>query len=278
MKNIIYQYWDGNILPGVRAGVDNMKAYAERIGADYVFEENPRFVTNLGSYSPHYGAFKPIFTEKFHEYDNVLFADTDVFALDGVNDNIFEGFAADIGICTEPLQPALRNARTGGRTNRTSEKQWANLVKSKWNIDLPRDENGLLKVYNSGVVLYSNAGMKKARDLWIPFKEYVSTIKCTNLNAFYTCDQPYVHIMMQKLNWVELDNEWNRYITYTGKTNNKGIKTVCDPRTPNTKFVHIQLRGADHYDADMHWKIANLPVEKWGVGRDGNPYIRGECI
>ena len=94
MKNIIYQYWDGNIFLGVLAGVENMKAYAKRLGADYIFEENPTFVTNPAAYSPHQGPFKPIYTDKSHEYDNVLFADTDVFAVDGLEENIFENFNA----------------------------------------------------------------------------------------------------------------------------------------------------------------------------------------
>ena len=90
MKNIIYQYWDGKLTVGCKAGSENMKQYANRIGADYLFEHNPRFVTNLGGYSPHYGAFKPIYNKNFHTYDNVLFTDTDVFAIEGLEENIFE--------------------------------------------------------------------------------------------------------------------------------------------------------------------------------------------
>jgi hypothetical protein len=277
MKNIIYQYWDGNILEGVKAGVENMKQYAKRIGADYLFEENPRFRTDLGSFSPHYGAFKPVYTEMFHEYDNVLFADTDVFAVDGLVENIFEDFTADVGICTEPLQPKLRAARNKGRTTGKEDERWAKLIKTKWNVNMPRGVDGLLKVYNSGVVLYSNAGLKKAKEKFIPFIEYVNLIKSHNFNSFYTCDQPYIHAMLEvcDFNWVELDNEWNRYITYiaTGQE----PKPVCDPRTENTKFVHIQLRGADHYDADKLWKITNLPVEEWGMTRNGHKFIRGDC-
>jgi len=75
VRNLIYQYWDGDLRPGCHTGSANLKAYAERIGAEYLFEHNPKFVTNLGTYSPHYGAFKPIYDQKFHAYDNVLFAD-----------------------------------------------------------------------------------------------------------------------------------------------------------------------------------------------------------
>ena len=105
VKNLIYQYWDGNLTPGCQAGVDRMRQYASDIGAEYLFEHNPRFVTNLGRFSPHYGSFKPIYDETFHKYDHVLFTDTDVFAVGGLKESVFENFNADIGICTEPFQP-----------------------------------------------------------------------------------------------------------------------------------------------------------------------------
>ena len=40
MKNIIYQYWQGEMKPGVVASTKLMKAYAERIGAEYRFDHN----------------------------------------------------------------------------------------------------------------------------------------------------------------------------------------------------------------------------------------------
>ena len=142
---------------------------------------------------------------------------------------------------------------------------------------MPRGEDGLLKVYNSGVVLYSNAGLKKAKERFVPFTEYVSMIKSHNFNSFYTCDQPYIHAMLEvcDFDWVEMDNEWNRYITFVAS--NSDPKPVCDPRTENTKFVHIQLRGADHHDAEWHRKVTNLPVEEWDKDRNGKRFVRGQC-
>ena len=90
MKNLIYQYWDGAVRNSVHAGVNAMKAYASRIGADYIFEDNPKYIHDrrFGNYSPHYGAFKPVFESPYNEYDNVLFADTDVFPVNGLKENI----------------------------------------------------------------------------------------------------------------------------------------------------------------------------------------------
>lgn len=265
VRNLIYQYWDGNVVPGIRASVDNIANYAKRIGAEHLFEENPRFVTNLGAYSPHYGSFKPIYDESFHQYDNVLFLDADIFAIEGLTENIFEGFNHEMGICTEPLQPQLRKQQVGKITDVTDER-WAAMVHNKWNVEMPRDENGLLKVYNSGVVLYSNKGLLAARERFTPFKEYVDLVKSTpGIQTFYTADQNYVHAMLEvaKMDWIELDNEWNSLVhwirTPTGK------KELHDPRTESTRFVHIQAAGVSNHNAETHWKIVNLPKKEWTI-------------
>ena len=264
MRNLIYQYWDGDLRPGGIAGTTNMRAYAERIGADFLFEHNPRFVTNLGGYSPHYGSFKPIYTDSFHEYDNVLFTDTDLFAVEGLEESIFDNFNAEMGICVEPLQPLLRK-NSGGMITSALDERWAAVVEARWKVKMPRTPEGLLKVYNSGVVLYSNAGLKKAKERFVPFKEYVDLINSTKgLISFYTADQNYLHAMLQvaHMDYVEMDNGWNSFIHFIKdpKTNKK---VPNDTRTKDTKFVHIQMAGADHFDAEKLDRITNLPKEEW---------------
>ena len=264
MRNLIYQYWDGDIRIGSRAGIAAMKKYAERIGVDYLFEENPKFVTNLGGYSPHYGSFKPIFDTSFDNYDNVLFCDTDVFPVNELTESIFDNFAADIGICTEPLQPKLRK-ETHGMITSTHDERWARTIKNKWGADMPRNEEGLLKVYNSGVVLWSKKGRVKAKKMFVPFKEYVDLIKTTQgLITFYTADQNYLHAMLTVagMDYIELDNGWNSYIHYIREPHTNK-KVPNDTRTKDTKFVHIQMAGADHFDAEKLDRITNLPKEEW---------------
>ena len=73
MKNLIYQYYDGPILPGTEASVKSMKQYADRIGAGHVFEQNPNWNKsqgrNLGQYTPNYGQFKIVYDKFFEDYD-----------------------------------------------------------------------------------------------------------------------------------------------------------------------------------------------------------------
>lgn len=256
MKTLIYQYWDGDCnRPGVRAGVDAMKKYAYAIGADYIFEKNPGYAKslgcNFGTYTPHYGAFKPILQE--WDYDKILFADTDVFPVEGLNENIFNLETLDIAICREQWQ-------TLHKPDRNIDQRWATHVETEFSVKIPRDERGNVIIYNSGVVLYSKESFKKIKKEFVSFGDYVNSVK-DKFPAFYTCDQFYLHAMMQKVNWSELDQDWNRYVHYLPNT--KDPRPVNDTRTPTTKFVHIQLRCADDWDAEKLWRITNLPEKDW---------------
>ena len=269
MKTAIYQYWDGNIKPSVYAGVKNMKSYAERIGADYLFEDNPNWLRkvknmNFGSYSPHYGAFKPLFDSHWDQYDKILFADTDVFTIENLKENIFDHFQGEIGICEEPFQPKQRTITLGRITSET-DNLWAKTVKEAYGVEMPRTSDGLVKVYNTGVVLYSRKGRLKAQKEFEPFDNYVKLVRSKKLNSFYTCDQPYLHAMMfaKKFDVQIMDEGWNSYIHGTiDKYQPK--RRIVDWRNEKTKFVHCQFPGADDMQEDQLLKVVNLPRKDWG--------------
>ena len=81
---------------------------------------------------------------------------------------------------------------------------------------------------------------------------------------FYTADQNYLHAMLEvaKMDWVELDNTWNSYIHLIREVGSNA-KVPNDTRTKDTKFVHIQMAGADHFDANKLHRMTNLPKDKW---------------
>lgn len=268
MRNVIYQYWDGPPSVGSEAGRHAMSVYADRIGAEYIYEDNPRYVTGLGKYSPHYGAFKPIFDSKFDEYDHILFADTDVWPVEHLEENIFEQFYntdVEIGICEEWIQPEIRRKVNVGGINASNDRQWARMMESTFHIDLPYTKNGDMKVYNSGVVVYSKEGRKKARQRFIPFEKYVHMIQSAGLPPFYTCDQPYLHAMLEvcDFKWITMDYKWNSSVFYTPGTvgDNRPVTDLRD----GANFVHVQLNGKHHMDADKLWRITNLSVEEWNL-------------
>lgn len=274
MKNVIYQYWDGDVRPSAQYGSDCMREYSERIGADYIFETNANFGKryNLGRMSPYYGCFKPVFDDKFLEYDNVLFADTDVFPVSNLETNIFDSFTGELGMADEPLQPKYRSMNLGMHTSQT-ENTWANAVTNAYGARLPTDEKGRYKVYNSGVVLYSNQGLRKCREQFAPFKEYTDLMSKVGLfGKVYSTDQGYLHAMAfsMDIDFQQLDNEWNRYITYDPTAKPIfGRRKVVDPRTPDTKMVHVQMRGADNMNNDWHYRVVNEPLERWGTNNKG---------
>ena len=264
MKTLIYQYWDGTERPGNTAGVELMKAYADRIGAKHVYEKDIKFRTNLGSYSSSYGMFKPILED--NDYDYIMYADCDVVPRDNCKENIFELLGDhDIGICEEPNAPSARKKYTiGGGINNKNDEAWVDLIERKWNVTMPRTLDGLPKVYNSGMVLWSKAGMEKAREKLVDFAKYVNLINVFKLPPFYTCDQHYIHAMLEvcNFNWKVMPYKWNSSVHYD-PGNKQQPRPVIDLRKDNCNFVHIQLNGADNFDKDKIHRIVNKPIEEW---------------
>ena len=268
MKTLIYQCWDGEERKGNLAGVKLMKDYADKIGAEHIYEHNPQFRTDLGSYSPNYGKFKPVY--EHGDYDYVMYADCDVVPRDNCTENIFEMFddeMVEIGICEEPNAPLARSKYTiGGGINNANDERWVELVEKKWPVKMPRTSSGLPKVYNSGMILWSKTGMEKAREDFFDFGKYVKLMNAFNMPAFYTCDQPYIHAMLEvcDFNWKTIPYKWNSSVHYD-PGNKTAPRPVIDLRKDNCNFVHIQLNGADNWSEDKIHRVVNLPVSEWQI-------------
>lgn len=267
MKTLIYQCWDGSERPGNMAGIEAMKKYANKIGSDYKYEHNPKFRTDLGSYSPNYGKFKPIYEDEYLEYDYVAYIDCDVNPVDDLEESIFDQFIDtdyEVGICEEINAPLARKKYTiGGGINNANDEKWVEIVEKKWPVKMPRTKDGLPRVFNTGVIVYSNAGLRKAREKLFDFAKYVQLAQAFRLPAFYTCDQPYFHAMLEvcEFNWKIMPYAWNSSVHF-----DPGVKQhprpVIDLRR-NAKLVHIQINGADDWDANKIYRITNLPVKEW---------------
>jgi hypothetical protein len=255
MKCAIYQFWEGNITSGNKAGVELMKEYANRIGAEHIFELNPSWPNvkikrqNLGRYNPHYGAFKPIFDTAYDDYDYILFCDADVVPRN-TRQNIFDEFAQmaniELGICEEWMQPEFRQKYNIGGINSANDNKWHDLIRVIYGHDMVKDDKGRHRVFNSGCVMYSAAGRVKAQNVFVDFKEYVSLMQRGGLPAFYQGDQNYLNAMIPHFNWGIMDYKWNSQIFFQPGTTGDN-RPIAD-YTENANFVHVQLRGADSYD------------------------------
>jgi hypothetical protein len=262
MKNLIYQFWEGTLTSGNEAGVTLMKEYADRIGVEHVFELNPTWPKdarvqrkNLGRYNPHYGAFKPIFDLSFDDYDNILFCDTDVVPVDICNENIFDEFKADLGICEEWMQPSLRTKHNMGGINNANDNRWYDIIEKTYHHKLYRDDIGRPRVFNSGVVLYSKKCRQEARQALPRFEDYTKLMARSGLPPFYQGDQNYLNAMLPLFDWQLMDYKWNSQIFFRPDTS--GDNRPINDYREQPCFVHVQLRGADHYDIHRLRKVVN---------------------
>ena len=248
--NLIYQYWNGERPQGAVAGSENMKAYARRIGAAYWCYLNEPYMA--GDLARYFDLLRPLWDPAFQEFERVLFVDHDVFAVEGLEANIFDEPLADIGMCEELGMPAYRDGRTK-HINGVADHVWARLIKSTWGITIPLDEQGRVRVFNSGVVMYRMAAAQKLARVFITIREYIASVRNSNLSGFYAIDQNYMDAMvhLNSVNFTEMHVEWNRQV------HGKDDGSVYDERTDQTKFVHIQLSGADDRDAAWHDGIVN---------------------
>lgn len=267
MKTCIYQYWDGPERVGNNAGRDAMKAYADRIGADYIYEHNPKWQQNGMKYDPYFGDLKPIYDKKFEQYDYVLFADLDVWPTEGLEENIFDQFYADpsldIGICQEIDMHIRRSVGKNkyARIGQANDDRWAEWAERKLFVEIPRDDQGRVLIYNTGVLVFNVKSFSKMRKHLMDIPTYQREMHLIGLGSFYPCDQPYLHAHLPKFNWTTMDYKWNSQVCYKEGTSGPN-RPVHDLRD-NPNFVHIQLSGADNrLGKDLH-RVVNLPVNEW---------------
>lgn len=260
MKNLIYQYWIGPKMEKcAEYGVESMKAYAKKIGAEYVFERNPTFFNKICDEPAAFNSFQPVFNEDFHDYDAVLTLDTDIFPIDGIEENIFESDLAEMNICEEVHMPALKKkVGTYG-----VQERWSKEVEKFYNIELPKNSAGLYKIYNGGLAVYTKEGMRKGKDLMKPIQPFMDHFKPKFSRKLFWRDQAYVHAMFiaSGLQTRELSVKWNTQIHW--EPNTSGRRPVIDMRNKDTRFVHMQLSGSGSWDKQQIWEAVNLPVDLW---------------
>ena len=266
MRNLIYQVWAGEMRPAGRYSEKLFRQYADSIGAEYRLDINPNIASQYvsGDDSKYFEWLNPIVDDSFLEYDNVCVLDLDIFPVNNLKENIFEESIKNFGICTEPFQGKYRQStRIRGGISKSSDERWASEVKKQYGSDMPRDSDGHLKVYNAGMVVFTKEGMKLAREKFIPYQEYINTMKKTGLSRFYTVDQNYFHAMMvTHSDYTEMNNGWNSYVHFvTGPL--ALLDSINDSRNKSTKFVHVQLSGADYFEDQKIHHIVNSPRSKW---------------
>jgi hypothetical protein len=102
MRNIILQHFTGKLRTLDKLSVENISAYAERIGVEYQFVEGQVFREHL---TPPCQKLH-ILDEKWDEYDDVLMLDIDMFVTKNLRLNVFK--AEGVGLFAD-VQKRLKN-------------------------------------------------------------------------------------------------------------------------------------------------------------------------
>jgi hypothetical protein len=265
IKTCIFQYWDGKERIGNNAGSAAMKTYADRIGADYIYELNSRWQQNNLKHDPYFGSVKPIFDEKFEKYDYVMFADLDVWPVEGLEENIFDQFYADpsidFGICQEINMHILRSTDEvkNNPIGQVNDEIWAEWVKKTMSLEVPRDDQGKVLVYNSGVMVYNVKSFPKMRERMLDIAWFQREMARVVHKKYYPADQTYMHAHMLMFNWITMDYKWNSAL-HPGR--DYGQREPYDLRE-NANFVHVQCFPTDDLESWLVHKVVNLPVDQW---------------
>lgn len=271
--NLIYSYWDGEILESCQAGVDAMRNYAQRIGVQYQFDDNPRFLQyNVGNFTPHFGILKLIYDTSFDDYEDILFVDTDVFPIENLNENIFDYFHGDIGIVSEGFVGDL------SEHEHDMWYKWNTAVRDSFGVTIPTRKDGLPRILNTGVVLFSKQARLQAREKWMDVRKYIKFVSRYNLNEFFTCDQPYIHMMiyLHDMDVQLMGGEWNtQLITQLSVIDGNLNIRHRDYKNDETKFVHVRLEQADFLSKEDHHKLVNSPKDSWPDYVLNYSYLRG---
>ena len=266
MRNLIYQYWGGDMPCGVLAGKKNMEEYAKRIGAEYRLDHNKPQAVNTGVHQHYWEWLNPLIDPSFLVYDNIAIIDLDVFAVDGLEESIFDLEYGHVAACREPAIETIRKETLHGSINYKNDEIWAAWVDSTLNTKLPRRDDGLLKVYNAGMVMFSKEGLRHAKNRWWKFNKYVQQTIAQNFSKFYCLDQNYFHAMAHSLetDFTELDYKWNSHV-HNMSTRSNPIRRMNDTRPKDAKLVHIQPGEAKWYTEKEMWRITNLPIQEWNL-------------
>lgn len=261
MKACVYSYWLSTpVLPGARAGAAAMAAYAKTVGADFRFDCHSPYMTRHGVDARWFDKLRPAYDPTFAAYDKVLVVDSDVFPVDGITANIFDEPCDGFGMVEEPDQPAFRERFPSSLFSRTGDERWALFVRRAWGAMIPFDDHGRPRTWNAGVILLTRDALGAIPSLAVQPQGYVDAAKREGLPHGYTTEQAYLNLLAFS-GWVRftpLALEWNRQLHHLGDG------TTYDRRTADTKFVHVQFRGADHHDAAWHHALVNRPNPKLG--------------
>jgi hypothetical protein len=197
MNNLIAQYWIGPYTDLVLESRDQVKAYAQRIGAESRFSTRYAYAGDNRTPYVHNGSYfeilRYVYDEKYDDYDNILFLDCDIL-INPNAPNVFASFRSyqQIAMCLE--EPFGGTAQPWYFSE---NEYWKDMVRkySMHGVEINEPHHSF-RQYNTGVVLMSRAWRQDAREKYDDWKNWMTDYQ--DFHLFLSNDQSYINCMIMK--------------------------------------------------------------------------------
>lgn len=198
MKTCIFQFYNDKKLPTwAQIGSNKFKEYANKVGADYIFDSESKFSPDC----PYYENLRVVYDQDFDQYDKILYVDMDV--IPESFENIFDLHIKDIGMVAEIKYPHMTTNpifTTPGNQKLYEE--------SLTRVGLKRNKiKDQYIIYNSGVILWTKEGRLRAQKKFMNWKDWFKAVKHKDMKL----DQPFINSQLAYLELTELPLRWNCY-------------------------------------------------------------------
>ena len=231
-KNVIFQYmitskevdkrggikgWDGSrsslYEEAAKISRESFEKYAERIDATHIYSNRRVATEGHGcSTSLLHECARVWLDPIFDEYDNLLFADTDIVV--NTDENIFDLMESGADVYGV-LESDFVTASGGGYNSWDGPGDTYDNFCRKFSLHdcpivpvMPPNRPSKITIMNTGVVLWTKEARLRARELFLPWEEWCYT---GDFHMSIMNDQPYISAQLMKHDFdIEtIDQTWN---------------------------------------------------------------------
>lgn len=216
-RNLVFQYYVGNIPAWAKASATLCSNYAKKFGVEHQFHTDSKFSDN-----PYYESLRLLYDESFDEYDHILYLDADIAP--NTKENIFDYTVADVGAVLDrhsadfdvnnPKEQQLFDNMGLFYFESNAADIWVAKYGERARPRPSKSDPGMVRQINSGVMLWSREGRIRARKEFLDYKEYMSLdFGSKQFEEFQKLDQAYYNCMFNLLDFdvTELPRKFNNH-------------------------------------------------------------------
>lgn len=275
-KNVIFQYmitskevdkrggikgWDGSrsslYEEVAKISRESFEKYAERIDATHIYSNRRVATEGHGcSTSLLHECARVWLDPIFDEYDNLLFADTDIVV--NTDENIFDLMESGADVYGV-LESDFVTASGGGYNSWDGPGDTYDNFCRKFSLHdcpivpvMPPNRPSKITIMNTGVVLWTKEARLRARELFLPWEEWCYT---GDFHMSIMNDQPYISAQLMKHDFdIEtIDQTWNDSPHYASE----------EEFFQKARFCHY-TGGEWKVDMVRHWNDCRYRTQREG--------------